>query len=262
MDFSQGAGLGNSTDTIPNGQLCWVIINVRGVKVGGSGSQYLDVELTVDDNQPFGRRKIWDKIGDPQFAANSEGYRQMGMVAITRILEAGRGAGPNNKAGYVINSYAELSGLRVPIKVGVEKGTDGYEDKNRVGEWLTPNPASQSGYKHYQALMSGQTNVTQPRAEAAPVSGFSAPSFSGQPAGAVHAPPAFGFGQQAPIPAAAAVTGQAPQPGFQQPQQPNAAGWGSAETAAAPSTTPASAAPAMSPSDPAATPNWMVQANQ
>jgi len=259
MDFSQGAGLGNSTDTIPNGQLCWVIINVRGVKVGGSGSQYLDVELTVDDNQPFARRKIWDKIGDPQFAANSEGYRQMGMVAITRILEAGRGAGPNNKAGYVINSYAELSGLRVPIKVGVEKGTDGYEDKNRVGEWLTPNPASQSGYKHYQALMSGQTNVTQPRADAAPVSGF------GQ-APAAAAPAAFGFGQQphTPTPSIPAATGGfgAPQPGFQQPQQPNAAGWGSAETAAAPSTTQASAAPAMSPSDAAAAPSWMVQANQ
>jgi hypothetical protein len=40
-------------------------------------------------------------IGHPGNPANSEKFREMGTIAITRILEAGRGAGPNNKAGYV-----------------------------------------------------------------------------------------------------------------------------------------------------------------
>ena len=67
----------------------------------------------IDANQPFAGRKVFEMIGDPQNSGNSEKYREMGTIAITRILEAGRGAGPNNPDGYKINSYDQLSGLRV-----------------------------------------------------------------------------------------------------------------------------------------------------
>lgn len=175
MNFAQGAGQQTGNDLIPNGQLVWVIFQFRGLKASVAGGQYLDVEMTIDEGQPYGRKKIWDKIGDPMFAGNSDAYRQMGQIALARILEAGRNAGPNNPAGYQLANYEQLNGLRVPIKIGIEKGTDGYDDKNKVADYLTPNPTSVSGNKGYLALMAGQTNMTAAKpAASGGTSGFGA----------------------------------------------------------------------------------------
>ncbi|CAB4120996.1 hypothetical protein UFOVP4_54 [uncultured Caudovirales phage] len=180
MDFSQGAGQGTGNDLIPNGQLAWVIINVRGLKSSQSGGQYVDVELTLDDNQPFSRRKIWEMIGDPMHPGNSEAYRQMGMVAISRILESAKGAGPQTPGGYKLNNFDDLHGLRVPIRIGIAKGTGGYADKNRVGEWLTPNPQSQGGFKDYQLLASGVHSKTGATTAPVAVGGFGVPQAQPQ----------------------------------------------------------------------------------
>src|SRR5688500_8887277 len=102
MDFSGSAGAASSFDTIPAGQVAFAILTVRGVKGSASGGQYLDCELVIDAGQPFAGRKVWEMIGDPNHPGNSEKYREMGTIAITRILEAGRGAGPANLAGYKI----------------------------------------------------------------------------------------------------------------------------------------------------------------
>lgn len=192
MDFSQGAGAQSPTSLMPNGQLAWAIVTVKSLKANAStGTKSLELELTLDDNQPYARKKIWPYVGDPFHAGNSENYRQMGMLAITRMLECGRNAGPNNPAGYQLNNFDELNGLRVAIKIGVEKGKDGYEDKNKVAEYLTPNPASGSGHKDYQKLMAGEHSPGG-AAKSAPAatSGFA------NAAAAKPAPTATGFGEQ------------------------------------------------------------------
>ena len=166
MDFSQGAGQDSPSSLIPNGQLAFAIMTVRGVKASKAGGQYLDVELTIDDNQPYARKKLWDMIGDPGFAGNSPEYREMGMRSIARILETGRNAGPNNPAGYQLTDYAHLSGLRVAIKIGVTPAKDGYEEKNKVAEYLTPNPQS-SASKDFQRLLAGEFNKAKTAAPAA-----------------------------------------------------------------------------------------------
>ncbi len=245
MDFSAGAGISTGGgDPIPNGALLWVIVNVRGKKPTKSGGSYIDIELTVDEGQPFARRKIWTKVGDPMDMGNGENYRQMGMVAVSRMLESGRSAGPNNPAGYNIADYSQLSGLRVPVKVKIEAGQNGYDDKNDVGEWLTPNPQSGCA-KLYQRLVSGDHGVTQKAQPQQPVSGFGG----------------FGSQQQTTQPQA--------QPSFGQPQpqgapvQTVASGWGTAN----------SAPTVMSPSDVSYNqnggveqrqnnqPSWLAQAN-
>lgn len=200
MDFSGTAGMGGDFDVIPNGQLAFAILSVRGVKATNSGGAYIDCELTIDEGQPYAGRKVWEMIGDPNNSGNSEKYRQMGSIAITRILEAGRGAGPNNPDGYKIANYEQLSGLRVAIKVGIEPGTNGHDDKNRVKDFLTPNPASQSGHKGWQQLIAGNFN---PNASSGQQSGGQSqggfggfgggqPQTNGQPQGG-----GFGGGQTA-----------------------------------------------------------------
>lgn len=258
MDFSGAAGAATSSDTIPNGQLAWAIVNVRAVKASASGGQYIDMELTLDDNQPYARRKVWEMVGDPNHQGNSEKYRQMGTIAICRMLEAGRGAGPHNPAGYKIDAYEQLSGLRVPVKIGVEKGENGHADKNRVAEFLTPNPASESGHKLYQKLMAGEYAPAGKAIGAAQPNGFGQP-----PAAAPAQQQAFGgFGNQPAQPAQQVI-----QPGFQQPQpgvNANAAGWGSSPQGQGNGSQPAangSTATTTSPSDPTAQPGWLAQAN-
>lgn len=248
MDFSQGAGASSPSSLIPKGQLAWAILTVRGIKSSASGGQYLDCELTIDDNQPFARKKLWDMIGDPNHAGNSEAYRQMGLIAITRILESGRGAGPNNPAGYKIDNYQQLSGLRVAIKIGVEKGTDGYDDKNRVADYLTPNPASKDGHKPFLDLQAGKFSPGGSPPASTGQSGF---GFGGNAGGGAPANTG-GFGN--------AGGGAAPASGFQQPQR----GQGAASAAGQQQQTGFAGttnATGQSPSnDPAATPSWLSQA--
>lgn len=227
MDFSAGAGVTTQADTIPAGQLAWVILTIKGIKNNtNTGSRSIEYEATIDEGQPFAKRKVFGYIGDPNHEANSEGYRQMGLVAITRILESGRGAGPNNPDGYKIQGFEQLGGLRVPVKIGIEKGTDGYDDKNKVVEWLTPNPASQSGHKLYQRLMAGEHNVSAPKAAAQPSNGFGGGAATPAPAAtggfgsataATPAPAASGFGGGAT--ASPAAAGAQPGGWLQQAQE-------------------------------------------
>lgn len=241
MDFSGSAGATSNFDIIPKNQLAWAILTVRGLKASAKGGGYLDCELVIDQGQPYAGRKIWDMIGDPQNAGNSEGYRQMGTIAITRILEAGRNASPNNLAGYQIPNYEALSGLRVAIKVGIEAGTGGHDDKNIVADYLTPNPASASGHKLFLQLQAGQYNTAAP-AQAAQSGGFGGFGATAQPAAQ---PATTGFGNT--------------QPGFQQAPA-EASGFASTAGSEPQTSSTGFASTATSPSEPGATPGWLAQA--
>ena len=127
-------------DVIPKDTLAWMVVNVRGFQNSKqTNGRYLDIELTVAENQPYAKRKIWDKIADPFDAQNSEEWRNMGYGAIRRILEAVKGATPDNPNSYVLNRLEDISGLVVPVLIGIEKGTKEYPDpKNRV-DYLSPH---------------------------------------------------------------------------------------------------------------------------
>jgi Protein of unknown function (DUF669). len=161
--FSPSSGTGNSFELIPGGTLAWVDINVREIKRSQNGGQYIDTELTIPDG-PFQGRKIFAKIMDPLFEENSTAARQMGVVALTRILEACGQFNPaepdsyNQFEGGGIQALAlAIDQQRAAIKIKVSKGQNGYEDKNDVGEWLTPNPAATRGFKFWKNLQDGKT---------------------------------------------------------------------------------------------------------
>jgi hypothetical protein len=162
MEFNQKSGVSSPMDLIPRGYLCWAKVTMRGMKTSTTtGSRYAEVELTVADNQPFQRKKIFTKIGDPDYKENSEKYREMGMVSLTRMVEAAQIVNPEDAASYEkLNGKSceailiMLDGKYVAIKVKVEPGSQGYEDKNDVGEYLTPNAQSGS-HKNYVKLTNG-----------------------------------------------------------------------------------------------------------
>ena len=196
LDFSQKAEERNN-DLIPKGTLLWVVINCRGVRDGrnpnkiGKYSRYLDLELTIDDNQPYARRKIWTMVGDPLHAGNTDEYKNMGLASIRRILETAFGSNPENPDSYkVLTDYAQLTGKRVAVKVTIDKGQDGHEDKNNV-EFLSPYSSVKSVVKSFNDLKEGKHAAA-----------------NAQTAATASAQAGFGFAQAAP------ATAQATQPAW------------------------------------------------
>lgn len=178
MQFSQESGLRTPTDLIPSGFLCWVVVTFRGMKASGQTSgRYGDLELTVYEGQPLARKKFWDMVADPDDERNSEAWRQSGMASLTRMLESAGYAHHDNPESYVaLNGYtceqilAALDGKRIAVRVKIENGEEGYADKNKVGDYLTPNPKS-SGYKNYMKLSVGDHGLTQQQAQPAKPAG-------------------------------------------------------------------------------------------
>lgn len=186
--FNPTSGAPTSGPLIDNGTLVWVQISVRGIKHSReSGGAYADLEMTVAHG-PCEKRKLWDLIMSPFDPKNSSGAKQMGIAAITRILECEGTFDPANPETYNLfneppaNTFeavlGRLDGITVGIKVKVEKGTEGYPDKNKVGEWLSPNPASGSQKLHAK-LLAGETSAT-PQKQAFTPPGAFVPPGAGQ----------------------------------------------------------------------------------
>lgn len=172
MNFGQKVEEKSHGDTIPKDTLVWCVLSVRGIKFSRqTNGRYLDVELTVAEGQPYQKRKIWDKIPDPFDTNNSEEWRNMGYGTIRRILEAVKGATPENQNSYTLNQLEDLNGLVVPICVGIEKGNDQYpEDKNRA-EYLSPHSSIKKVTQCYSMLMAGEHQYGKKEEPAGPQQG-------------------------------------------------------------------------------------------
>ena len=164
MSFAGQAGAGQDMDNslLPDNQMAFVRINYRELHTNtNTGTRSLDLELTICENQPYAGRKIWMYMADPFWSQNSEKYNEMGKVHFARILEIGNNAGPNNLAGYDIGAWPDgfqnLNGMVAAVRIGIEKGENGYSDKNKVVEFLSNNPDSAS-FKMYEALTQGHYN--------------------------------------------------------------------------------------------------------
>lgn len=186
MDYSQfnfgdaDTNAQGGSELIPDGTLAWAIVTIRPhnldhglclVPSKSSNGRYLDVELTILEG-PYARRKVWDRIG----IEGSEKWVARGMSSIRHILEVGReitsytSSNPGYRLGQQSGSngemvFMELNELRCAIKIGIEKGTGGFNDKNVVRAYLSPNPTSDT-HKTFLKLVSGET-APPPKATAA-----------------------------------------------------------------------------------------------
>ena len=189
MKFTPEAGLGDKAELIPNGTLVSAVITVNQIKQSqNTEGRYLAIELTVSSGE-YRNRKVWDMLCDHQDERNSEAWRKMGLISLTRALEAGGAINWKDASAYEamngksIDELARLlDGLEVVIKVKIEKSSDpAHADKNKVGEWLTPNEKS-SGNAGYRKWKSEASND----ASESPVS-KSAPKFANPSAGSAPA---------------------------------------------------------------------------
>lgn len=180
-----------NNDLMPKGALALCSLTVRGTKNSSqTNGRYLDVELVVLPNQPFAGRKMWDTIADAYDGQNSQEYRDMGIGKIRRILEAVKGARPDQPATYNLSSYEELSGLVVPVYVDIQKGKNGYEDKN-IPDYLSPHSSVKTVVESYKLLQQGifkhEKSAAKPAGQTPATGGFTPPAMQAAPVAATPA---------------------------------------------------------------------------
>jgi hypothetical protein len=207
LSFNGQTSSSTNRTLIPAGVRAFATLTVKGMKVGReSNARYAECELQINSPHPFERRKMFLNINDPSDPNAKEGAVKMSMGALSRMLEASGLVQVGNEASYAAVSNQDfetimswLDARTVGIQVRIEKGQGGYDDKNGVGEWLSPNPLS-GGFKGWQKLLAGDLGVPP------------APPTPGAPGGAPAAvvpAPAFAA-HQAPAPAAAPAAPAAP----------------------------------------------------
>jgi hypothetical protein len=213
--FSSSSGASEKSNSlIPNGTLAFGIIKVLEIKRSQkTNGEYARIELIITDGE-YANRHIWSIIMSPLDRNNvNEANRKegkadgakMGLVALTRMFEAAGLVDYTKEGEYpqmVGKSFQELltmlDGSTVGFKVKVAKGTEGYEDKNEIAEYLSPNPGSGSVAGWRKLAADGAAHIGQqienmpvvkptfvagPSQSAAPKAGSSGPSWLKRPGG-------------------------------------------------------------------------------
>ena len=148
-DFN-GAEQQRDFGVIPSGTIVTAIMTVRPGGRGDGGwlkptndgqKLMVDAEFTIFGG-PYDRRKFWHLF-------TVEGNVESKAYGISRgqlraAIESSLNIAPSDNsqaamAARSVPSYGSFDGLPVCIKLSVEKGDQGHEDKNRVGVFVTPD---------------------------------------------------------------------------------------------------------------------------
>ena len=146
LDFN-GAEAQRS-DIIPDNTIAPLRLTVRPGGSGegnwlkaskSSGNLMLDCEFTVTGG-PYAKRKFWGLY----VMEGSEKAAAISASTLRAILESARGIKSTDisdiaKAARVVNGYGDFDGLEFVGKIGIEKGQDGYADKNKLKVAVTPD---------------------------------------------------------------------------------------------------------------------------
>lgn len=160
LDFNSAP---TQSELIPDGTMAPVVLSLIYGDAGEDNELHsskvsqalmLSLEATVTEGQ-YARRKFWPRyyMGAAS-GAMSEGQETAVGVSrkvIRAIVEAARGIGPTDETPAAIkarrlNGYRDLSGMEFWCVVGVEKGRDGYDDKNVIKRVLhrAPEPGAKA----------------------------------------------------------------------------------------------------------------------
>jgi hypothetical protein len=182
--FSPTSGASQAPTLIPAGTIAFATVKVTKLKKSKeTGGEYANCELTLDSGD-FAGRKVFELIANPLDEKNSEPWRGMAVASLTRMFEAAGIFKPEQPDTYnkfngqnflTICQYLDTS--RIAIKVKVEKDKTGaYPDKNKVAEYLSPNPQSGGnvGWKKLSEGNAGATAEARTSAFGAPVAATSA----------------------------------------------------------------------------------------
>ena len=157
------SGGGGDFELIPAGTVARVIVNLkRGGEVLTEYSQepmfktngrtkWIECEFTVVAGQ-FERRKFWQNIMLDGGKVNPDTgvfyTKEIGLQTIKDIVDSAKGlsksdVSPEAMKTRNISGLEVMDGMEFCAKIGVEKGTNGYADKNKLVGTLSPG---ENGY--------------------------------------------------------------------------------------------------------------------
>ena len=148
-------------ELIPNNTIARVVLTLQGgdtqIPEFGQGNffkssstgkraKWLPLEFTIVGGGHNGR-KVWHRLfvdGDKMSERNVPIAKEIGLRTMRAIIESARGIDPSDSSpqaqqGRQLNSIEQLNGMELCIKIGIEEGTNGYADRNRMVAPLTPN---------------------------------------------------------------------------------------------------------------------------
>jgi len=198
-DFNNADTQSSGFDLIPDDTIATFIGTVRPGSAGDggwltqgkpsakshSGWLWLDMEFVIIGG-PYDKRKVWQKFmwhnAQPADGA-AEGAEKAANISrsnIRAMIESARNVMPDDhspdaQAKRQINDFGALNGMTFRAKLGIEEGSDGYDDKNTIKFFITPGQAEYAGESAQQA----------PTQQAAPVQEVipsTTPPSSGVPA--------------------------------------------------------------------------------
>jgi|TARA_E500000318_G_scaffold3467_1_gene3893 hypothetical protein len=110
-------------------------------------AKWLPIELTIVGGN-FDKRKIWHKIFvDGTKISEKTGMpiaKEIGLRTMKAIIDSAFNLDPKDQSEESqqkrnLQGVNQLNGMEFCFKVGIEKGTNGYEDKNKIKVVLTPD---------------------------------------------------------------------------------------------------------------------------
>ena len=126
---------------------------------GGGRAKWMPLVFTIVGGN-FNGRKVWHRLfvdGDKMSDRNQPIAKEIGLRTMRSIIESSRNIKPDDTSPNAqqlrnLNSIEDLNGMELCIKIGIEKGTNGYADRNRLIVPLTPADSS---------FIAGQQSSTQ-----------------------------------------------------------------------------------------------------
>jgi hypothetical protein len=172
------AGEQRGLDPIPSGTVvrCAVKIRPGGIGEGGwltkagTGSQYLSVELTVLGGAHKGRKVFNNFVVDGETAGHKEA-RDISYQTLRAFIESAKGIQASDKSeaaakARTIDSWGELNGTVVTVKLGVQAARGDYQARNTIAYVLTPGQnqwAAPSAEEAAAAQAAATVNTASPQ---------------------------------------------------------------------------------------------------
>ena len=143
MNFANAPNQRDMSELIPQGTLSWGVLKITPHDLDQGAwetpskppktSKYLKCDIILEGGR-WDKRHVFTNINTKNDNLTAV---EIGGGQIKAILECGRGANEVNPATYDMDSYSELDGLKVAIKVN-EEHSEGYNSKNNVAVFLSP----------------------------------------------------------------------------------------------------------------------------
>lgn len=190
FDFNNvESGMGDF-DLIPDGTIAKLVMTIRpgGQGDGGwltpsnsSDAQYLNCEFTVSEGK-YAKRKLWQNMTVSGGKVDADGNSIAGNITrsmMRAILESARNIKPTDesdqaKKARCVGGYGDFNGMEFTAKIGIEKGTNGYKDKNKILSVITPDKEGYGGVSAGSGQAAPAQQQSAPPAQQAASQGQSA----------------------------------------------------------------------------------------